>query len=89
MMRVKKTLFPKTGNDDILKISTNIKNFNVKIQDEIKNMDKVINDNVKIINSTKKECQKLCQVQRNTSTGTGTFAKRGRINTTAGTKMTL
>ena len=33
-MRVKKTLFPKTGNDDILKISTNIKNFIVKMQDD-------------------------------------------------------
>ena len=59
MMRVKKTSFRKTGNDYVLKISTDIKNFIVKMQDEIKTKDKVINEYAKIINSTKKEYEKL------------------------------
>ena len=59
MMRVKKTSFRKTGNDYVLKISTDIKNFIIKMQDEIKTKDKVINENAKIINSTKKEYEKL------------------------------
>ena len=58
-MRVKKTSFRKTGNDYVLKISTDIKNFIVKMQDEIKTKDKVINEYAKIINSTKKEYEKL------------------------------
>ena len=58
-MRVKKILFLKTGNDDILKINTDIKNFIMKMQDKIKSKDKVINEYSKIINSTKKEYQKL------------------------------
>ena len=58
-MRVKKTSFRKTGNDYVLKISTDIKNFIIKMQDEIKTKDKVINENAKIINSTKKEYEKL------------------------------
>ena len=53
-MRVKKTSFRKTGNDYVLKISTDIKNFIIKMQDEIKTKDKVINEYAKIINSTKK-----------------------------------
>lgn len=59
MMRVKKTSFRKTGNDYVLKISTDIKNFIIKMQDEIKTKDKVINEYAKIINSTKKEYEKL------------------------------
>lgn len=59
MMPVNKTSFPKTGNDYILKISTDIKKFIIKMQDEIKNKDKVINEYAKTINSTKKEYQKL------------------------------
>ena len=58
-MRVKKTSFRKTGNDYVLKISTDIKNFIIKMQDEIKTKDKVINEYAKIINSTKKEYEKL------------------------------
>ena len=58
-MRVKKILFLKTGNGDILKINTDIKNFIMKMQDKIKSKDKVINEYSKIINSTKKEYQKL------------------------------
>ena len=58
-MRVKKTSFRKTGNDYVLKISTDFKNFIIKMQDEIKTKDKVINENAKIINSTKKEYEKL------------------------------
>ena len=58
-MRVKKTSFRKTGNDYVLKISTDIKNFIIKMQDEIKTKDKVINEKKKIINSTKKEYEKL------------------------------
>ena len=41
-MPVNKTSFPKTGNDYILKISTDIKKFIIKMQDEIKNKDKLI-----------------------------------------------
>lgn len=59
MMRVKKTSFRKTGNDYVLKISTDIKNFIIKMQDEIQTKDKVINEYAKIINSTKKEYEKL------------------------------
>ena len=58
-MRVKKTSFRKTGNDHVLKISTDIKNFIIKMQDEIQTKDKVINEYAKIINSTKKEYEKL------------------------------
>ena len=58
-MRVKKTSFRKTGNDYVLKISTDIKNFIIKMQDEIQTKDKVINEYAKIINSTKKEYEKL------------------------------
>ena len=58
-MRVKKTSFRKTGNDYVLKISTDIKNLIIKMQDEIKTKDKVINEYAKIINSTKKEYEKL------------------------------
>ena len=58
-MRVKKTSFRKTGNDYVLKISTDIKNFIIKMHDEIQTKDKVINEYAKIINSTKKEYEKL------------------------------
>lgn len=47
MMHVKKTTFPRTGDDDILKISKCIKNCMMKMQEEIKDKirseDKVIN----------------------------------------------
>ena len=47
MMHAKKTTFPRTGDDDILKISKCIKNCMMKMQDEIKDEirgeDKVIN----------------------------------------------
>ena len=47
MMPVKKPTFPRTGDDDILKISKVIKNCMMKMQDEIKDeirsKDKVIN----------------------------------------------
>ena len=59
MILLKEASFPKTGNDDILKISIEIKSFIMKMQSEIKNKDNVINEYAKIINSTKKEYQKL------------------------------
>lgn len=47
MMPVKKPTFPRTGDDDILKISKCIKNCMMKMQDEIKDEirseEKVIN----------------------------------------------
>ena len=47
MMHVKKPTFPRTGDDDILKISKCIKNCMMKMQDEIKDEirseEKVIN----------------------------------------------
>ena len=47
MMLVKKPTFPRTGDDDILKISKCIKNCMMKMQDEIKDEirseEKVIN----------------------------------------------
>ena len=47
MMPVKKPTFPRTGDDDILKISKVIKNCMMKMQDEIKDEirseEKVIN----------------------------------------------
>ena len=59
MMRVKRTQYPKATDDDILKLSTDFKNFVIKIQEEIKIWDKIINEYAKIINGTKKEYQKL------------------------------
>ena len=56
-MQVKKASFLKTVNEDILKISTNIKNFIIKMQGEINK--RIINEFAKTINDTKKECQKL------------------------------
>ena len=41
-----------------MKISTDIKNFVIKMKNEIKK-DKIINEYAKIINGTKKEYQKL------------------------------
>ena len=54
-MQVKKASFLKTVNEDILKISTNIKNFIIKMQDEINKQ--IINEFAKTINDTKKECR--------------------------------
>ena len=53
MISVKKTSFPRTGDGDILKISTDIQKFIIKTQDEITAKDKVINKYSNIINSTK------------------------------------
>ena len=44
MMRVKKTHYPKITDDDVLKISTDIKNFVLKMKNEIKEKDKIINE---------------------------------------------
>ena len=41
MMRVKKTHYPKITDDDVLKISTDIKNFVLKMKNEIKEKDKI------------------------------------------------
>ena len=38
-MLLKETSFPKTGNDDVLKISTDIKSFIMRMQNEMKNKD--------------------------------------------------
>ena len=59
MMRVKRTQYPQTTDDDISKLSTDFKNFVIKIQEEIKSRDKIINEYARIINGTKKEYQKL------------------------------
>ena len=58
-MRVKRTQYPKTNDDNVSKLSTDIKNFVLKTQEEIKSRDKIINEYAKIINETKKEYQKL------------------------------
>ena len=58
-MRVKRTQYPKTNDDNVSKLSTDIKNFVIKTQEEIKSRDKIINEYAKIINETKKEYQKL------------------------------
>ena len=59
MMRVKKTQYPKITDDDISKLSTDIKNFVTKMKTEIKEKYKIINEYAKIINGTKNEYQKL------------------------------
>ena len=58
MMQVKKRQYPKITDDRTSKISTDIKNFVIKMKNEIKK-DKIINEYAKIINGTKKEYQKL------------------------------
>ena len=55
----KKIHYPKITDDDVSKISTNIKSFVIKMKNEIKEKDKIINEYAKIINGTKKEYQKL------------------------------
>ena len=57
MMRVKKTQYSKITDGNISKISTDIKNFVIKIKHEMKEKDEVINEYTKI-NGTKKEYQK-------------------------------
>ena len=59
MMRVKKTQYQKITDDDVSKLSTDIKNFVIKMQNKIKERDKIINEYAKIINGTKKEYQRL------------------------------
>ena len=59
MIRIKKIHYPKITDDDVTKISTNIKSFVIKMKNEIKEKDKIINEYAKIINGTKKEYQKL------------------------------
>ena len=54
MMEVKKTQHPKLTDDDISKISADIKNFAIKMKNEIKEKAKMINEYAKIINGTKK-----------------------------------
>ena len=58
-MRVKKTQYQKITDDDVSKLSTDIKNFVIKMQNKIKERDKIINEYAKIINGTKKEYQRL------------------------------
>ena len=59
MMRVKKNYFPKSNNDNVLKLSTNIKSTSTQSTDETENKDKIINEYAKIIHSAQKEYQKL------------------------------
>ena len=59
MMRVKKTHYPKITDDDVLKISTDIKNFVLKMKNEIKEKDKIINEYAKIINGTRKYAENI------------------------------
>ena len=59
MIRVKKTQYQKITDDDVSKLSTDIKNFVIKMQNEIKERDKIINECAKIINGIKQEYQKL------------------------------
>ena len=54
-MRVKRTQYPKTTDDNISKLSTDFKNFVIKIQEELKSRNKIINEYAKMINGTKKE----------------------------------
>ena len=53
-MRVRRTQYPKTTDDDVSKLSSDIKNFVIKMQEEIKSRDKIINEYARIINGTKK-----------------------------------
>ena len=59
MMQVKKSFFPKFDNDDVLKLSTDIKSTITKLMEEIKKKDKIINDYGKTRHSEQKEYQKL------------------------------
>ena len=59
MIRAKKSQYPKITDDDISKVSTDIKNFVVKMKNKIKEKDKIIKEYAKIINGTKKDYQKL------------------------------
>ena len=59
MIRVKKTQYPKITDDDISKVSTDIKNFVIKMKNKIKKKDKIVKKYAKIINGTKKEYEKL------------------------------
>ena len=59
MIRAKKSQYPKITDDDISKISTDIKNFVVKMKNKIKEKDKIIKKYAKRINGTKKDYQKL------------------------------
>ena len=59
MVRVKKTQCRKITDDDISKISTDIKKFVIKMKNEIKEKDKVINKYAKLINGTKTCIQKI------------------------------
>ena len=60
-MQVKKTQYPKITDDDISKISADIKNFVMKMKSEIKEKDKMINEYAKIINGTKKNTKNFTQ----------------------------
>ena len=59
VIQVKKIHYPKITDDDVSKISTNIKSFVIKMKNDIKEKGKIINEYAKIINGTKKEYQKL------------------------------
>ena len=53
MIWVKKSYFPKSSNDDSLKLSTDIINIITRLMDKTKNKDKIINEYAKIIHNTK------------------------------------
>ena len=52
MMRVKKTHYQKITDNEISKLSTDIKNFVIKMKNEVKEKDKIFNEYAKIINET-------------------------------------
>ena len=58
-MLLKETSFPKTGNDDVLKISSDIKALSWECRMKWKTRTTLINEYAKIINRTKTEYQKL------------------------------
>ena len=51
-MRVKKTHYQKITDNEISKLSTDIKNFVIKMKNEVKEKDKIFNEYAKIINET-------------------------------------
>ena len=66
-MWVKRTHYSKITDDDLSKISADIKNFVIKMKNEVKEKDKIINEYAKIING-KKKSTKIC-TQKIFSTG--------------------
>lgn len=59
MMREKKISFPKSNNNDVLKLGTDIKSTITKLTDRIKNKYRIINEYAKIMHGAQKEYQKL------------------------------